>query len=120
MDEFEIEVVGAASPHKHNGALTRTLKTVGRCARTLLMRPRVLALTGAAAFVMVVGTPHVGWDYECRYSMRPGQPCRSVSYCAYYGMQGRRVVFPEDGESCKLVTFLRIDWRGGSRRSTAD
>jgi len=111
MDEFDIEVVGAASPRKPDGALTRTLKTVGRWLRALLIRPRALALGGAVAFVFAVGTPHVGWDYECRYPMRPGQPCGSVSYCAYYGIQGRRVVFPEDGESCKLVTFLRIDWR---------
>lgn len=111
MDEFEIEVVGAASPRKPDGALMRTLKKVGRIARALLMRPRALALGGAVAFVFAAGTPHVGWDYECRYPIRPGQPCGSVSYCAYYGIQGRRVVFPEDGESCKLVTFLRIDWR---------
>jgi hypothetical protein len=111
MNEFDIEVVGAASQRKPDGSLKRTIKTVGRWLRALLMRPRVLALTGAAAFVMVVGTPHVGWDYECRYPMRPGEPCGSVDYCAYYGIQGRRVVFPENGESCKLVTFLRIDWR---------
>ena len=110
MDEFDIEVVGAGSPRKPDGSLTRTLKTLGRWLRALLMRPRVLALTGAAAFVMVAGTPHVGWDYECRYPMRPGEPCKSVDYCAYYGIQGRRIEFPEDGESCKLVTFLRIDW----------
>lgn len=111
MDEFDIEVVGAASPRKPDGALTRALGTVGRLARALLKRPRVLALAGAAAFMMAVGTPHVGWDYQCRHPMRSGQPCGSVDYCAYYGIQGRRVVFPEDGESCKLVTFLRIDWR---------
>jgi hypothetical protein len=111
MDEFDIEVVGTGSPRKPDGALARTLKTVGRLVRALLMRPRVLTLTGAAAFVTIIGTPHVGWDYECRHPMRLGQPCRSVDYCAYYGIQGRRVVFPEDGESCKLVTFLRIDWR---------
>ena len=111
MDEFDIEVVGAGLPRKHEGSLTRTLKAVGRFARVLLMRPRALVFGGAVAFVLAVGTPHVGWDYECRHPMRPGQPCRSVDYCAYYGMQGRRVVFPEDGESCGLITFLRIDWR---------
>lgn len=109
MSEFEIEVVGAGPPRNPEGTLRRTLKTASRWLRTLLMRPRVLALTGAAAFVMAVGTPHVGWDYECRHPMRPGQPCKAVVYCAYYGIQGRRVVFPGDGENCQLVTFLRID-----------
>lgn len=111
MDEFDIEVVGAVSPRKRDGAFTLALMRVARGVRALLMRPRILTLTGAAAFVMAVGTPHVGWDYECRYPMRPGQPCGSVSYCAYYGIQGRRVVFPDDGETCQVVTFLRIDWR---------
>lgn len=48
---------------------------------------------------------------ECRHPFRPGEPCRSVAYCAYYGIQGRRVVFPDYGESCKLVVFLPIGWR---------
>ena len=109
MSEFEIEVVGAGPPRRSEGPLGRTLKIAGRWLRALLMRPRILVLTGAAVFVMVVGTPHVGWDYECRHPMRSGQPCRSVDYCAYYGIQGRRVVFPENGENCQLVTFLRID-----------
>lgn len=109
MSEFEIEVVGAGSPRKSGGSLRRTVKAASRWLRALLMRPRILALTGAAAFVMAVGTPHVGWDYECRHPMRSGQPCKSVVYCAYYGIQGRRVVFPEYGENCQLVTFLRIN-----------
>lgn len=111
MSEFEIEVVGAGPPRKPEGSLRRSLKRAGRWLRALLMRPRILALTGAAAFVVTVGTPHIGWDYECRHPMRPGQPCRSVDYCAYYGIQGRRIVSPEAGETCKLATFLRIDWR---------
>lgn len=108
MSEFEIEVVGSGPPRKPEGSLGRTLKTASRFVRALLMRPRALVCGSAVAFVLAVGTPHVGWDYGCRHPMRPGQPCRSVDYCAYYGIQGRRVVFPEDGESCKLVTFLRI------------
>lgn len=111
MDEFDIEVIGAGSPRKPDSPPARMARRIGGLLRALLMRPRALVLGGAVAFVLAVGTPHVGWDYECRHPMRPGQPCRSVDYCAYYGIQGRRVVFPEDGESCKLVTFLRIDWR---------
>jgi hypothetical protein len=46
-------------------------------------------------------------DYECRHPMSGP---RSVEYCAYYGIQGRRVVYSENGESCSVITFLRIDW----------
>lgn len=112
MDEFDIEVVGAGPSRKPDGALMRMLKAARRLARVLLMRPRILVLTGSVVFVLVVGTPHVGWDYQCRHPMRPGQPCGSVDYCAYYGIQGRRIVFPHDGETCRIVTFLRIDWLG--------
>jgi hypothetical protein len=111
MHEFEIEVVGTKPPRKPEGRFVRTLRLAGRLARGLLRRPRALALIGLAAFVLFVGTPHVGWDYECRHPIRPGQTCRSLNYCAYYGIQGRRVVFPEYGETCGLIKFLRIDWR---------
>jgi hypothetical protein len=108
MSDFEIEVIGSGPPRKPGGSRRRLFS---RLARALLMRPRVLVLTGAAAFVLGVGTPHFGWDYQCRYPMRPGQPCRSVEYCAYYGIQGRRIEFPGDGETCRVITFLRINWR---------
>jgi hypothetical protein len=111
MHEFEVEVIGAKPPRKPEGRLARTLRLAGRLARALLTRPRAMLLTGLAAFVLFVGTPHVGWDYGCRHPIRLGQTCRSVSYCAYYGFQGRRIVFPRDGESCQLIKFLPIDWR---------
>lgn len=110
MDEFEIEVIGAGPPRKPDGQLKRIVMQAKRLVRALLMRPRALALGGVAAFALFVGTPHVGWDYECRYPMRSGEPCRSVSYCAYYGIQGRRVVFPRNGDTCKLITFIPPDW----------
>lgn len=75
------------------------------------MRPRLMLVGAGAAFVTFLGTPHFGWDYECRHSFSAGQPCRAVSYCAYYGIQGRRVEFPEYGNSCKLITLLPPDWR---------
>lgn len=110
MSEFDVEVIGAGPPRKPEGSRKRMLKAARHLARSLLVRPRVLVLSGAAAFLLAVGTPHVGWDYQCRHPMRPGQPCRSVDYCAYYGIQGRRIVFPHGGETCRIVTFLRIDW----------
>ncbi|WP_011583110.1 MULTISPECIES: hypothetical protein [Chelativorans] len=111
MSEFDVEVIGAGSPRKPDGARKRTFRAARRLAQALLLRPRILVLSGSAAFVLVGGTPHVGWDYQCRHPMTPGQPCRSVDYCAYYGVQGRRIVFPEDGETCRVVNFLRIDWQ---------
>ncbi|MCR9135734.1 MAG: hypothetical protein NXI27_07060 [Alphaproteobacteria bacterium] len=110
MDDFEIEVIGVGPPRKPDGPLKRVSRWIGRKLRALLMRPRALVFTGAAAFMVIIGTPHTGWEYECRHPMRSGQPCKSVSYCAYYGIQGRRVVFPQHGESCKIITLLPLDF----------
>lgn len=111
MSDFDVEVVGAPPPRKPESPLAQMLARAGRLLRALLMRPRVVTFIGAAAFLLIVGTPHVGWDYECNHPMRPGHPCQSASYCAYYGIQGRRVVFPDDGESCNVVMFLPPDWK---------
>lgn len=111
MDEFEIEVVGTTAPRKPDAPPKRLIGRIKGFAHALLMRPRAVAVAGALVFALAVGTPHVGWDYRCRHPMRPGQPCRAVEYCAYYGIQGRRVVFPGYGESCQVIKLLRIDWR---------
>lgn len=110
MDTFEVEVVGAKASRRTDGKLKRVVRKAGQVVRAILMRPRVLVLTGVGAFGLFVGTPHAGWDYECRHPMRLGQLCRSVAYCAYYGVQGRRIVVPEGGESCKVITFLPPQW----------
>ena len=110
MDEFEIEVVGANASRRTDSKLKRAVRMVGQAVRAVLNRPRVLVFTGVCAFSLFVGTPHVGWDYECGHSKRPGEPCRSVVYCAYYGIQGRRVVVPNTGESCKVIAFLPPQW----------
>ncbi|MCB9958709.1 MAG: hypothetical protein H6843_08915 [Rhodospirillaceae bacterium] len=110
MSEFEIEVVGAERRPKPERQPTGLLRKALRLLRALLMRPRALILSGLAAFVLFVGTPHIGWDYQCRYRSGPGEPCESAEYCAYYGIRGRRVVFPASGQSCKLITFLPLDW----------
>ncbi|MCB1813887.1 MAG: hypothetical protein KDK04_19545 [Candidatus Competibacteraceae bacterium] len=60
--------------------------------------------------VVMFGTPHIGADYVCRHERRGGQPCQSYDYCAYYGFQGRRLVFPVWGERCLLIKWLRVDW----------
>lgn len=111
MSEFDIEVIGGRPPRKPDGPLKRLKRRIGGLLRAAMMRPRLLVLGGLAGCVLAFGTPHAGWDYECRHPMTAGQTCRSVSYCAYYGIQGRRVEFPEYGESCKLITVLPLDWQ---------
>ena len=70
----------------------------------------VALLAGIAALVVFVGTPHVGWDYICNHRRYGNEPCRSVEYCAYYGIQGRRLDYPPSGEQCQIVKFLPVNW----------
>ena len=118
MSDFKIEVVGAKPTKRPNGPLTRLRRRIVRLAWAALMRPRLLLLAGLAALVLFVGTPHAGWDYECNHTMRGPGSCRSVAWCAYYGIQGRRIEFPAYGQSCQLFTVLPLDWdrlTGGER-----
>lgn len=62
-----------------------------------------LALIGALS---VYGTPHIAWDYRCHHSRAYNPRCQSFDYCAYYGLYGRRVVYPGRGESCWLVRLM--------------
>lgn len=110
MPEFEVEVAGAKPPGRGEGKLRRFARKLGALLRAFLKRPALVGLAAVAVFFLAVGTPHVGWDYECRHAQRGGEPCRSAVYCAYYGVQGRRVESPASGETCRLVTLLRIEW----------
>ncbi|MFY0311161.1 hypothetical protein ACFMBG_14825 [Leisingera sp. D0M16] len=110
MNEFRVTVHGAGPPRGPDGPLRRALRRIGRMLRALLLRPRIVIASMFAAFVLMIGTPHAGWDYECRHPMRGPGSCRSVAWCAYYGIQGRRVEFPEYGERCKLITVLPVRW----------
>ena len=78
--------------------------------RAVLLRPRLVMAGAFAGFILFVGTPHIGWDYQCRHAMHGIGTCRSASWCAYYGVQGRRIDKPANGETCDLVKFIRIDW----------
>lgn len=111
MSKFDVEIVGRRRKPNSRGTLLRLFGLLGRVVRGLLMRPRLLFVSAVIGFVLLVGTPHVAGEYACRDPFRTGQLCRSVLYCAYYGVQGRRVEFPPYGENCKLVTFLPIDWQ---------
>jgi len=75
-----------------------------------VLRPLVILAVLFGGIAVLAGTPHIGWDYECRGRVKPGGGCESYRYCEYYGIQGRRVVFPETGETCGLVKFVGVDW----------
>jgi hypothetical protein len=110
MNRFDIEVDGAPPPHKPN-RIWLFIQRVGRTVRAVLMRPRAVALASLTAFVLLFGTPHVGWDYRCAHPQRFGEPCRAAIYCAYYGVQGRRVVIPDYGKACRPFTFVPLDFQ---------
>lgn len=110
MKKIEVKVLGAKPPERPEGAVRRLRRRLGGAFKGILLRPGMIVLAGAAGFVLFVGTPHVGWDYQCRHSTRGFGSCTSVAWCAYYGIQGRRVERPEDGGRCHLVTFLPINW----------
>lgn len=110
MSEFEIRVVGARPPKKPGGPRRGFFGKIGTIVRAVLMRPRATLLAGLVGFVAFAGTPHVPWEYACRHPMRGPGTCQVVSWCAYYGIQGRRVAVPSYGRQCSLVKVLPLDW----------
>lgn len=110
MSKFEVKVVGAKPPKRPEGAFKRLRRRIGGAIKSVLLRPGIIVLAGLSGFVVFVGTPHVGWEYQCRHATRGFGSCTSVAWCAYYGVQGRRVVRPEYAERCQIVTFLPLDF----------
>lgn len=110
MAEYEVKVVGAAPPPKPDGPLRRLGRRTGALALSALHRPRRMIALGLIGFVLIAGTPHVGGRYECRHPMHGPGTCKSVAWCAYHGIQGRRIEVPPDGAQCSLITVLPIQW----------
>ena len=110
MSDFEIKVAGPPRKRRPEGFARRNLRRLGRGVRAVLLQPRRLILAGLAVYVLTSGTPHVGFEYECRHPTHGPGTCKSVLWCAYYGVQGRRVEFPRNGESCKIITVLPLDF----------
>lgn len=110
MSEFEVQVTEARLARAPQRPGKRLFGAVAARIRAVLMRPRLLIVGALTGFVVLVGTPHAGWEYGCRHPMHGPSSCHAVAWCAYYGLQGRRVAVPEPGDSCRLITFLRIDW----------
>lgn len=110
MSKYEVRVIGGKSPKRGDGPVRRLLRRTRAAIRAALLRPGMIVLAGIAAFVLLVGTPHVAWDYQCRHPMQGYGTCRAVSWCAYYGIQGRRVETPELATRCTAVTVLPVEW----------
>lgn len=72
----------------------------------MMRRRAVIFVVAIGASVAAFGTPHVAWDYVCRHAKMYNPRCQAYEYCAYYGVYGRRVVYPEPGERCLVVKFL--------------
>ena len=110
MRKFEVKVLGVKPPKKPDGKLRWLIKRGGKLLQAMLKRPRVLIAAGLTGVVLLLGTPHVGGAYECNHPMRGPGTCRSVAWCAYFGIQGRRTEIPATGDSCKLITLLPVQW----------
>ena len=110
MSKFEVKVLGSKPPKRPDGPLKRLRRRIGHISKAVLMRPRLIVLTAITGSLLVIGTPHVGWEYQCGHQTRGFGSCRYVSWCAYYGVQGRRVERPSYGERCQVVTVLPLDW----------
>ena len=118
MNEFKIKVHGARPPKKPFARIARIFRVARMVVHAVLKRQRALVLAGLTGFVLFAGTPHVGWDYGCGHRMSGPGTCRIMTYCGYYGVQGRRVHIPGRDEHCGIFKVLPIDWRkiiqGGS------
>ncbi|KIC41581.1 hypothetical protein RA27_10110 [Ruegeria sp. ANG-R] len=109
MKKIETKVLNNNAPKRGRTENKPLFRPIGQAVKAILMRPRLIVLSGMAGFLLFVGTRHVGWEYQCRHQMRGFGTCNAVSWCAYYGVQGRREVRPEYGTRCKLVTFLPLN-----------
>lgn len=110
MKKYQVNVIGGKPPKRPHSFIRRLRGYAGRALVALPLRAGALVLAGSAGFASFIGTPHVGWEYQCGHATRGFGSCRSVSWCSYYGIQGRRVERPGYGERCKLVTLLPLEW----------
>lgn len=117
MPDYEVEVLGAKR-RRRRGSGDRPPNRLLGLLRRILARPGLVACVGLILFVWLVGTPHVAGQYTCNGPLRSVGGCES-SYdsCTYYGVQGRRVVFPEPGEQCQLFRFIPVRWESGGAGS---
>ncbi len=110
MKKYQVSVIGGKPPKRPASFIRRLCQHIGRAVRALPLGAAAVILAGVTGFVSSIGTPHVGWDYQCSHPMRGIGTCRSASWCSYYGIQGRRIVTPGYSERCKIVALVPLDW----------
>lgn len=110
MRKIRVEVLGGMPPRRPGGPIRKAWQLLSRTAMAVVMRPRLTFLACTVAFAGFVGTPHIAWEYQCRHQTRGHAACQEAVWCAYYGIEGRRVEWMERGQPCKLITILPTDW----------
>ena len=104
MPEFNVEVVGGQDVRPGPTKKQRAMRALH-----WLFRPRIktwLAISlGAGA--LIYGTPHLLITYSCYKS---GGTCQVFTDCNYFGVQGWRAGYPDQGR-CPYLRLLPIRWR---------
>ena len=117
MRKIRVEVVSGLPPRRPDGPIRRTWRLLTQTVNLVLRRPGETFLASTIAFLAFVGTPHIAWEYQCRHQVRGYASCQEAVWCAYYGIEGRRVEWMERGQPCKLITILPTDWIGMIERN---
>lgn len=108
MRKIKVKVVrkGRKRP-KGNGQSAAA--RLGTLALRAVIHPVSIAV-GVLTFAgLSFGTPHVAWEYGCAHPRHSAwSECRQVSWCAYYGFQGRRTATPDAGERCDIIRLMPI------------
>jgi hypothetical protein len=110
MSKLRVEVLGGKPPKPPENLITRLRRALNAAKLAALHRPVTSVFVGFVGFVLVIGTPHLGWDYQCRHAVWGSGSCQEAVWCEYFGVQGRRVIWPERGEHCHLIGFLPLDF----------
>lgn len=109
MDEFEIKVKGKTRTSTVTD-IVAFLDRLEKGFKALAMKPKLVAGVSVAAFVMVIGTPHVGLQYRCGHRTTYSTPCREYLSCWYLGILGWQEIKPRQGEQCGAFRMLTPDW----------
>lgn len=109
MDEFEIEV--KKEPERsYADDIFAYLSGLEAKFKELAMQPKLVAGFSVAAFVLVLGTPHLGLNYRCAHRTTYSIPCREYVSCSYLGILGWQEIRPNAGEFCGVFKMMRHDW----------
>ncbi|MFP7673499.1 hypothetical protein ACG74X_09090 [Marivita sp. S0852] len=107
MTNRKIEVVGQNRRRKKAGGSVGG--AMGKFALRLIMHPASIGVGVLTLAGFAFGTPHVAWEYGCAHPRHSAwSECRQISWCAYYGFQGRRTDRPDVGERCDLIRLMPI------------